>query len=125
MGPFVGIVAIAGCVALGIVAMVLRHLQRERMHRERIALIDKGREILPELRAAPSEAQGSMRGWRAVLIVLGILGVCLGVCIGVTVTVQEGIREGIGGIIGIAIGVSFLIAERMIARLAPNGRNGK
>jgi len=125
MGELVGIVAIGGCVALGIVAMILRHLQRERIYRERMALIEKGMEIPPELRGTPAEPQTSMRGLRVVLIVLGILGVCIGVCVGVTITVQQGIQQGIGGIIGIAIGASFLIAERMIARLALNGRNGK
>jgi hypothetical protein len=95
------------------------------MHRERMALIERGMEIPPELRGAPAEPRTGMRGLRAVLIVLGILGVCIGVCVGVTISVQQGIQEGITGIIGIAIGVSFLIAERMVARVALNGRNAK
>jgi hypothetical protein len=125
MGALVGVALFASCGALGIVAMVLRHLRQERMHRERMALIEKGMEIPPELRGVPAQPQGGFRGLRAVLIVLGILGICIGVCVGVTITVQQGIHQGIGGIIGIAIGASFLIAERMIARVGLNGRNGK
>lgn len=126
--PFIiPITIILGAVAIGIVAMVLKHKAKDRMHRERMFMAEKGLEIPSELYEVHEPKKPSeYRIARAWLLVLGVLTATIGVGVGITLTIQEGFDQGIGGLIAVFVGVGFLVAERMIARLvsSKNGNGG-
>jgi len=118
--PFlIPIVIVTGAFAVGIVAMVLNSKAKDRKHRERMFLAEKGMAIPPELYEAQKEESkpDGYRAGRAWLIILGIL--CI--FIGISVMMMLGIRDGgmyraVGGLVPIFIGAGFLVSERLIAR---------
>ena len=115
--PFlVPIVAIAGAFAVAIVAMVLKAHARERQHRERMFLAEKGMEIPRELYEVKEPRPNGFRASRAWLMVLGTMFVFIGIGVMIALGVREGMYQGINGVIPLLIGVGFLSAERLIAR---------
>ena len=123
--PFlVPIVAIGGAFAVAVVAMILKAHTRERHHRERMFLAEKGMEIPRELYEIKEPKPNGFRASRAWLMVLGTLCVFIGIGVMIALGVREGMYEGINGVIPLLIGVGLLGAERMIARsVAKNGGN--
>lgn len=115
-------VSIFVCAAsAGIVAMVLKGRQKDRIHRERMFMAEKGLEIPPDLyEPRQAKAVSEYRTGRAWLIVLGVLMISIGLGVMIALTVQEGIEHGIGGLVAMFIGVSFLISERLIAKRVVN-----
>jgi ABC-type Fe3+-siderophore transport system permease subunit len=123
---WIAIFAILGAFAAGIVAMVLRSKEKERVHNERMFLAEKGMEIPKELYASPKpnkdKKPGHFRAARAWLIVLGTTMLFIGVAVMIALTISEGISTGINGITPALIGVGFLIAERMLGRFAKQSK---
>lgn len=118
------IVAISGAFIAGIVAMILASKAKDRVHRERMFMAEKGIDIPRELYGgAQQKKPRDYRTSRIWLIVLGVLMVVIGVGVMITIGIQEGMDEGVSGVIVIFIGIGFLIAERMIRRIAI-GSNG-
>jgi hypothetical protein len=113
-------VAIVGAFAVVIVSMILKSKAKDREHRERMFLAEKGVEIpaaLYDVREAPRPAANNgFRAGRAWLMFLGTVMVFIGIGAMVALTVRHGIYEGIHGLIPLLIGVGFLAAERMITR---------
>jgi hypothetical protein len=113
--------AIAGAFAVVITAMILKSQARDREHRERMFLAEKGVEIpsaLYENRDGPApNPNNGFRAGRAWLMVLGSMLIFIGIAVMIAVSVRDGIHYGINGLIPLFIGVSFMVAERLIARL--------
>jgi hypothetical protein len=118
------IVAISGAFIAGIVAMILASKAKDRVHRERMFMAEKGIEIPRQLYGGGREkGPRDYRTSRVWLIVLGVLMIVIGIGVMITVGIQEGMREGVSGVIVIFIGIGFLLAERMIRRIVI-GSNG-
>jgi len=118
---WIAIFAIIGAFGAGIAAMVLRSKERERAHRERMFLAEKGMEIPKELYATPSQKEkkpGHFRAARAWLLVLGTTMVFIGVAVIVVLGVRDGIEEGINGLTPALIGVGLLAAQALLGRFA-------
>jgi hypothetical protein len=119
------ITALIGAFAAGIVAMILKNQAREREHRERMFMAEKGIEIPRELydTPAPKPQPNGFRAGRAFLTVFGMLLVFVGVGVLIAISIRDGFNQGINGLIPFFIGVGFLAAERMVARM--NGNAGR
>lgn len=111
-----------GAFAVGIVAMVLKSRERERVHRERMFLAEKGLEIPKELydveKEVKKERRGDFRAARAWLIILGTTMVFIGIGVMIQLGVQEGTRRTFDGTVPLLIGVAFLVCQMLLAHLA-------
>jgi hypothetical protein len=125
-GPFlIPIVALVGAFAVAIVTMILKSHARDRQHRERMFMAEKGLEVPKELYDQPEpEKPNDYRSTRALLMVFGWIIVGVGLSVLIALSVRTGIHEGIYGIIPLFIGLGFLLSERMIARTVAK-RNGQ
>ena len=110
------VTVILAVVALGVVALYLRHKSKERVSKERMLLLEKGLPVPPELYDIKPPKAGDYRTSRIWLLLLGLLCIFIGFGAGVVETINNGIASGIGGLIAILIGIAFLITERMIRR---------
>jgi hypothetical protein len=111
-----------GAFAVGIAAMVLRSKERERTHRERMFLAEKGLEIPKELydveKEATKEKRGDFRAARAWLLILGTTMVFIGIGVMIQLGVQDGLRSTFNGTVPLLIGVGFLVCQVLLGRLA-------
>jgi short subunit fatty acids transporter len=124
MMPFViPIVAIVCVFAVGIMAMFFQGQAKERAHRERMFLAEKGMEIPPQLYEKPRKKSNGYRSARAWLLVLGTTLILIGFSVMIAVGVKDGANECVAGVPPLFIGIAFLISERLISRLAA-GSNG-
>jgi hypothetical protein len=116
--PFlIPIVLLLGSFAIAIIAILAKTWSRERMHRERMFLAEKGLEIPKELYETREPKRPSdFRGGRAWLMILGTILVFVGIGVMIAVGISHGIGTGINGIIPFLIGVGLLVSERLIAR---------
>ena len=116
--PFlVPITFILGGFAVGIVAMIMRSHAKERTHRERMFMAEKGLPVPRELYEIPVEKRPSeFRGVRTLLMVFGAILIFVGLGVMFALGVRDGMGEGINGLIPLLIGVGFLVAERMILK---------
>ena len=121
--PFlIPITVIIGAFAVGIAAMVLRSQAKDRQHRERMFMAEKGIEIPPQLYDVPeAKPRNGLRAGRAWLMVLGAICVFVGIGVMIALGVREGMSQGINGIIPFFIGLGFLAAERMVAKFVEKG----
>jgi hypothetical protein len=124
---WIPIFAILGAFSVGIVAMVLRSREKERAHRERMFMAEKGIEIPKELYGVNAYVKeqkkpGNYRTARAWLLVLGIITIFIAVAAMIVVGVQSGIRDAIGAVVAIGIGISFLAAQWMLGRFAEQSK---
>jgi hypothetical protein len=111
------ITAIIGAFAIAVVSMILKSRAKDRQHRERMFMAEKGLEIPSKLYDIPQQPKpNGFRGARAWLMVLGTTMVFIGIAVIISLTVRDGVHQGINGIIPLLIGVGFLASERMIAR---------
>ena len=121
MGAYlIPITAVAGSFAVAIVAMILKSQARERKHKERMLLLEKGVDIPKELYDVPEEKPRSgngFKGSRAWLLLLGTICLVIGVSVIIVMTVRQGFHEGVFGLIPLFIGIGFIGAERMIRSL--------
>jgi MFS family permease len=118
---WIPIFAIVGAFGAGIAAMVLRSKERERAHRERMFMAEKGMEIPKELYAIPSPKEkkpGHFRAARAWLLVIGTTMVFIGVAVMIVLSVKDGIEEGMNGLTPALIGVGLLAAQALLGRFA-------
>ncbi|MCK4548454.1 MAG: hypothetical protein KAW17_13550 [Candidatus Eisenbacteria sp.] len=123
---FIPIFAILAAFAVAIVAMVLKSRAKDRQHRERMFLAEKGLEIPPELYGTQEEKKPSdFRAVRALLMILGAITFFVGIGVMVSLTTRNGFYEGVYGMIPLFIGLGFLAAERMIVKyvVKANGDN--
>ncbi len=117
--------AILGGFAIAIAAMLLKSHARDRQHRERMFLAEKGMEIPRELYevSEPKKPNG-FRAGRAWLMILGAICIFVGIAVMISVSVSRGIHDGVFGVIPLFIGMGFLVAERMIAKFVAKANGG-
>jgi len=113
IGLFVPIVFFLCAAVVAIAAMSFRQSRRELIHRERLALIEKGAEIPPALlvdTAAPTAASCLLRGLIYVLV-----GVALAIFF-VAMALAEGDKEmyavATAGLIPVGVGIAYLVCYR-------------
>lgn len=115
------ITVLIGVFAIAIVAMVLKSQAKDRQHRERMFMAEKGLEVPRELydisEVKPQGKPNGYRAGRALLIIFGTLCIFIGVGVMISLGVRHGMHEGIHGMIPIFIGIGFLASERLIARI--------
>ncbi len=102
-----------------VVAMVLKAKGKERLHRERMFLAEKGLEIPKELYEKEEKKEKKPNGFRvlrAILLVTGVLLAFIGVGTALMIWIQEDFRTGAPGLVCILIGLGFLAAEWMLRR---------
>jgi hypothetical protein len=120
VGPYlIPTVAILGAFGVAIVAMILKGQARERQHRERMFLAEKGLDIPRELYEIQEQEKPRPNGFkagRAWLMLFGTLLIFIGIGVMIALGVSEGMDRGVNGVIPLLIGVGFLVAERMIAK---------
>ena len=120
--PFVIPVVFFVCACIvSIIAMVLSSRAKERLHKERMYLLEKGMEIPPELydtrKPETKERRNGYRAGRVWLIILGLLFTFIGISVVIMPLVQGQGGNAAGGLVPIGIGAAFLVAERIIARI--------
>jgi hypothetical protein len=119
-----------GAFAIGIAAMILKSRERERAHRERMFLAEKGMPIPKELyeieKEIKKEKKGDFRAARAWLLILGTTMVFVGIGVMIQLGVQDGFQDTFNGTVPLLIGVAFLVCQSLLAQLAKktNGNNG-
>lgn len=121
VNPFlIPIVFLIGAFAVGIVAMWLGARAKERRHRERMFLAEKGMEIPPELYDVQKEVvkENGYKGGRIWLIILGLLCIFIGLSVMTMLSLRGETHDAVGGIVPIGIGLAFLLSERIVARMA-------
>jgi len=125
---WIPIFAILGGFATGIVAMILKSKDRERAHRERMFLAEKGLEIPWELYGVgpeqKKEKRGEFRTARAWLFVLGTTMLFIGVGVMIQLGVHEGLRRTLDGTVPAAIGIAFLVCQSLLRKLAEKTNGG-
>jgi hypothetical protein len=119
------VIALIGAFGVGIVAMILRNQAKERQHRERMFMAEKGIEIPRELYdvPAPKPKPNGFRAGRAFLTVMGMLLIFIGIGVLIAISIRDGFSQGVNGLIPMFIGLGFLGAERMVARI--DGKTGR
>ncbi|MFH1681296.1 MAG: DUF6249 domain-containing protein [Candidatus Eisenbacteria bacterium] len=123
--PFlIPVVVLIGAFAAAIMAMILKSRERERLHKERMFLAERGLEIPRELYGIEEKKTRDYRTTRVVLLITGIFMIVTGIGVLIGVGIQDGIREAAPGLIVSAIGVGLLIGERMIARRFVSANEG-
>jgi hypothetical protein len=116
---------LAGAFAAGITAMILKSREKERLHKERMLLVERGAEIPRELLGFEEKKPSDYRTTRVVLLITGAFFIVMSIGVVVGIGVQEGFREAAPGVISAAIGAGLLVAERMIGRRFGSRTNGK
>lgn len=102
--PIFGIVFGIGIAAVSIVASHQRKMQRHELrHKERLAAMEKGLELPPELEE-PSEPNGKASGLRS-----GLIGLGVGVVLYFALREVAGSDVALFGLIPAAVGVAQLI----------------
>ncbi|MBM3321276.1 MAG: hypothetical protein FJY73_11425 [Candidatus Eisenbacteria bacterium] len=98
--------------------MILKSRERERLHKERMFLAEKGLEIPRELYVEREKEKkpSDYRTTRVVLLISGVFMVVTGVGMFIGMGIQEGFREAAPAFAAGAIGAGLIISERMIAR---------
>lgn len=125
INPFlIPIVFLVGAFAVGIVAMLLNGKAKERRHRERMFLAEKGMDIPPELFDVQKQEvkENGYKGGRIWLIILGLLCIFIGISVIVMLSIRGQTYDATGGIVPIGIGVAFLVSERVVARMAEKNK---
>lgn len=125
INPFlIPIVFLIGAFAIGIVAMVLNGRAKERRHRERMFLAEKGMDIPPELYEVQKQEvkENGYKGGRIWLIILGLLCIFIGLSVMIMLYARGESYDATGGIVPIGIGIAFLISERIVRRVADKGK---
>jgi hypothetical protein len=101
--PIFGIVFGIGIAAVSIISAHQRRLQRyELRHKERLAAMEKGLELPPEL-AEPSETNGKSNGLRS-----GLIGLGVGVVLYFALREVAGSDVALFGLIPAAVGIAQL-----------------
>jgi len=121
LNPFlIPIVFLLGAFAVGIVAMILNAQTKERKHRERMYLAEKGMDIPPELYEVQKQEvkENGYKGGRIWLIILGLLNIFIGLSVVIMLSLRGETHDAVGGIVPIGIGLAFLLSERIVARMA-------
>lgn len=121
INPFlIPIVFLIGAFAVGIVAMILNGRAKERRHRERMFLAEKGMDIPSELYEVQKQEvkENGYKGGRIWLIILGLLCIFIGLSVMIMLFARGEPQDATGGIVPIGIGVAFLISERIVRRMA-------
>lgn len=116
MPALVAGLSIIGAFTAAIVAMILKGREKERLHKERMFLVEKGAEIPRELLGPAEKKPSDYRTTRVVLIITGAFFMVMSVGVVVGIGIQEGFREAAPGIIAALLGAGLLVAERMIAK---------
>lgn len=125
INPFlIPIVFLIGAFAVGIVAMWLNAKAKERRHKERMYLAEKGMDIPPELYEVQKQEvkENGYKAGRIWLIILGLLCIFIGISVAIMLSVRGQTYDATGGIIPVGIGLAFLVCERIIARIAAKDR---
>jgi hypothetical protein len=119
------ILLILGAFTAGITAMILKARHNERLHKERIHLMEKGLDVPQALYGVTQKRIRDYRTTRVVLLITGWFMLAMGPFILIGIGVQEGFREAAPAFSTFGIGAGLLIAERMIGgRFPKNGGNG-
>ena len=121
INPFlIPIVFLIGAFAVGIVAMILNGRAKERRHRERMFLAEKGMDIPSELYEVQKQEvkENGYKGGRIWLIILGLLCIFIGLSVMIMLFARGEPQDATGGIVPIGIGVAFLISEWIVRRMA-------
>ncbi len=125
INPFlIPIVFMVGAFAVGIVAMILNSQAKDRRHRERMYLAEKGMDIPPELYEVQKQEvkENGYKGGRIWLIILGLLCIFIGLSVIIMLALRGETHDATGGIVPIGIGLAFLLSERIVARMAERNR---
>lgn len=125
INPFlIPIVFMLGAFAVGIVAMYLNAKAKERRHRERMFLAEKGMDIPAELYEVQKQEvkENGYKGGRIWLIILGLLCIFIGLSVIIMLSLRGEAHDATGGIVPIGIGLAFLLSERIVARMAAKDR---
>jgi hypothetical protein len=121
INPFlIPIVFLIGAFATGIAAMWLNGKAKERRHRERMFLAEKGMDIPPELYEVQKQEikENGYKTGRIWLIIMGLLCIFIGISVVIMLLARGEAYDATGGIVPIGIGAAFLISERIVARMA-------
>ena len=125
INPFlIPIVFLLGAFAVGIVAMILNGQAKDRRHRERMYLAEKGMDIPPELYEVQKQEvkENGYKGGRIWLIILGLLCIFIGLAVIIMLSLRGETHDAVGGIVPIGIGLAFLLSERIVARMVVKDR---
>lgn len=120
INPFlIPVVFLIGAFAVGIVAMVLNSKAKERRHRERMFLAEKGMAIPQELYEVQKQEakENGYKAGRIWLVILGLLCIFIGISVIIMLRLQGQTHDAFGGIVPICIGLAFLLSERLIVRM--------
>jgi flagellar basal body-associated protein FliL len=121
INPFlIPIVFLLGAFAVGIAAMILNSQAKERKHRERMYLAEKGMDIPTELYEVQKQEvkENGYKGGRIWLIILGLLCIFIGLSVIIMLSLRGETHDAVGGIVPVGIGLAFLLSERIVARMA-------
>lgn len=121
INPFlIPIVFLIGAFAVGIVAMILNGQAKERRHKERMYLAEKGMDIPAELYEVQKQEvkENGYKAGRIWLIILGLLCIFIGLGVIIMLSLRGEAHDATGGIVPIGIGIAFLLSERVVARVA-------
>ncbi|NWG13395.1 MAG: hypothetical protein HXY20_07680 [Acidobacteria bacterium] len=110
------ITVILGSFATGITAMILKARARERLHRERMLLAEKGMDIPRELYTAEANQPSDPEATRESLRVIGTALAVVGIFPIVIVALNAGLSRAANGAGLFVIGIGILLASRMIGR---------
>jgi len=106
-----------GFIAVGIVALILRNKEKERMHKERILLLEKGETIPDALYGIKPEKEKALSDYRTTriwLLSIGIFFVLIGVAMVISMSFTQDIMAGLEGLPAAGIGVALILIERVI-----------
>jgi uncharacterized integral membrane protein len=120
INPFlIPVVFLIGAFAVGIVAMVLNSKAKERRHRERMYLAEKGLAIPQELYEVQKQEvkENGYKAGRVWLVILGLLCIFIGISVIIMLSMRGQTFDAFGGIVPIGIGLAFLLSERLIVRM--------
>jgi uncharacterized membrane protein len=120
INPFlIPIVFLIGAFAVGIVAMVLNSKAKERRHRERMFLAEKGMAIPQELYEVQKQEakENGYKAGRIWLVILGLLCIFIGISVIIMLSLQGQTHDAFSGIVPICIGLAFLLSERLVVRM--------
>jgi len=115
--PLMNMTIISVVLILAFIYLYFRNKERDRAHKERMALAEKGIEIPPELYPSSSQGKSDFTTLRVWLLIIGIVLIFMSIGMHIVPGSPLYFVHDNRSIVGFAMGIGFIVAERVIAKV--------
>ena len=110
------VIFLVGSFAVWIVSMIMRGKEKERLHRERMLLLEKGLEVPGRIEDTRGRARHDPQSVREGLRLSGTFFIIVGLFPVMVIAINKGFPALLYGSSMLFIGIALLVCERVMAR---------